>query len=130
MKKIAILCFVFLLIAPVVFADEGSVSSDMFESKLLGQQNAKMFHNASSWASFGFIGGLLFGVIGGGSAVGVAALSNPMPATIPDEDEVDIYWYTEGYRLEARRINIRKALIGGGVGVGISALIILSLMSY
>jgi len=108
MKKIAIVCFVFLLIAPAVFADEGSVSSDMFESKLLGQQNAKMFHNASSWASFGFIGGLLFGIIGGGSAVGVAALSNPMPATIPDEDEVDIYWYTEGYRQETRRGLRRK----------------------
>lgn len=130
MKKIAIVCFIFLLIAPAIFADDGSVSSDMYESKLLGQQNARAFHDASGWAGFGFGGGLFFGIIGGASAVGIAALSNPMPVMIPDESEVDIYWYTEGYRLEARRINIRKALIGGGIGVGISAIIIFSLMSY
>jgi len=108
MKKIAILCFVFLLIAPAVFADEGSVSSDMFESKLLGQQNARAFHEPSGWGSLGFTGGFLFGIIGRASAVGIAALSNPVPIMIPDEDEVDIYWYTESYRQEARRGLRRK----------------------
>lgn len=124
MKKLIVVLLIASVVAPSVFADEKE-KLDPANSELKGRMDAIMFHKATGWGALGFTGsfipGFFFGVFvgaaGGGAAVGIAALSNPNPKSMPDEDEVDLDWYVEGYRRRAKLKNVGRASLGAGMGI-------------
>ena len=115
MKSILVILLIVAVLPLGLFAEEERLDPE--ESKLRGEMAAKRLHAATCWGTLGFAGGLILGILGAEGVVATAALSNPDPRIMPDENEVDIACYLEGYRGEAKRINIRGAALCGGLGI-------------
>jgi hypothetical protein len=128
MKKtlISVIIITLLLFGNIttLFADSADKKTPS-ESYNQGMMDAKMMNSGTGWLWGGIGSGFFFGLLGTGVVWGISAASSPEPDFIPEN--VEHINYMMGYEKEAKKINSRKALTGGLIGTGISAVLLITL---
>lgn len=107
--------------APLLLVPEEEQKSDdsCLRSQLHGRMDASTKHNSGNWFVGGFFSGMLLGLIGTGVTVAISAGSSPTPEMAPEDPDIELACYIDGYESKARSKNMLSAGIGGFVGTAV-----------
>ncbi len=126
MKIIALVVLItyvpsFVIGAPVLLIpeEEKKDDSDCFRSRIQGKMDASSMHSGGNWFVGGFFSGVLLGIIGTGVTLAISSGPRPTPKQMPEDPDIDLLCYIDGYESKARGKNMLSAGLGGLLGTAV-----------
>ena len=106
---------------PVLLFPEEVTKNDStcLRSQLQGKMDASDMHTSGNWFVAGFFSGVLLGLVGTGVTLAIAAGPSPTPKQMPDDPDIDLVCYVNGYESKAKGKNMLHAGLGGLLGTAV-----------